>query len=66
MAAPATPRPLLDLRVDVAPPGGDSITELRRIFDQFAPLIDYYADYWLDHPGVTPERWLELGSPVSR
>jgi uncharacterized Ntn-hydrolase superfamily protein len=66
VAGPQSPRPLLDLRVDVAPPGADAITELRRIFDEFAPLIDYYADYWLDHPEVTPERWLELGSPTSR
>jgi uncharacterized Ntn-hydrolase superfamily protein len=66
VAGPRSPRPLLDLRVDVAPVGGDAITELRRIFDEFAPLIDYYADYWLDHPEVTPERWLELGSPTTR
>lgn len=66
VAGPRSPRPLLDLRVDVAPPGGDSITELRRIFDAFAPLVDYYADYWLDHPEVTPERWLEMGRPTSR
>lgn len=66
VAGPQSPRPLLDLRVDVAPPGGDAIIELRRIFDEFAPLIGYYADYWLDHPEVTPERWLELGSPTSR
>ena len=66
VAGPRSPRPLLDLRVDVAPAGSDAITDLRRIFDDFAPLIDYYADYWLDHPEVTPERWLELGSPTSR
>ena len=66
VAGPQSPRPLLDLRVDVAPVGGDAITELRRIFDLFAPLSDYYADYWLDHPEVTPERWLEQGSPTTR
>jgi uncharacterized Ntn-hydrolase superfamily protein len=66
VAGPESPRPLLDLRVDVAPVGGDAIPELRRIFDEFSPLIDYYADYWLDHPEVTPEHWLELGSPTSR
>jgi uncharacterized Ntn-hydrolase superfamily protein len=66
VAGPRSPRPLLDLRVDVAPVGGDAIPELRRIFDEFAPLTDYYADYWLDHPEVTPERWLELGSPTTR
>lgn len=66
VAAPRSPRPLLDLRVDVAPVGGDAIVELRRIFDEFAPLVDYYADYWLDHPDVTPEQWLEQGSPTTR
>lgn len=66
VAGPESPRPLLDLRVDVAPLGGDSIKELRRIFDEFAPLIDYYADYWLDHPDVTPDAWIEMGSPTSR
>jgi len=66
VAGPDSPRPLLDLRVDVAPPGGDAIPELRRCFDAFAPFVDYYADYWLDHPEVTPEQWLELGSPTSR
>ncbi|GAB2581820.1 DUF1028 domain-containing protein [Microlunatus antarcticus] len=66
VAGTASPRPLLDLRVDVAPPGTDAIPELRRIFDEFAPLVDYYADYWLDHPEVTPEQWRELGSPTSR
>jgi uncharacterized Ntn-hydrolase superfamily protein len=65
VAGPQSARPLLDLRIDVAPSGVDSIRELRRSFDAFAPLIDYYADYWLDHPEVTPERWLELGSPTS-
>ena len=66
VTGPASPRPLLDLRVDVAPPGRDAIPELRRCFDAFAPFVDYYADYWLDHPEVTPEHWLELGSPRTR
>lgn len=66
VAGPASPRPLLDLRVDVAPVGGDAIVELRRIFDEFAPLVDYYADYWLDHPDVTPEQWLAQGNPTTR
>ena len=65
VAGTASPRPLLDLRVDVAPPGGDAIRELRRTFDDFAPLVDYYADYWLDHPEVTPEAWLAMGSPTT-
>ena len=66
VAGPDSPRPLLDLRVDVAPRGTDAITELRRLFDAFAPFVDYYADYWLDHPGTTPEQWLEQGSPTTR
>ncbi|SEQ44737.1 DUF1028 domain-containing protein [Microlunatus flavus] len=66
VAGPASPRPLLDLRVDVAPVGGDAIPELRRIVEQFAPFVDYYADYWLDHPDVTPEQWREQGSPTTR
>lgn len=54
-------RARLDLRVDIAPEGADSIHELRRIVDEYAPLMDYYADYWLDHPEVTPEQWLHAG-----
>ena len=50
----------------MAPPGGDAIRELRRCFDAFAPFVEYYADYWLDHPDVTPEEWLGLGSPTTR
>lgn len=56
-------RPRLDLRVDIAPDGADSIRELRRIFDEYGPLIDYYGDYWLDHPEVLGEEWLDLGQP---
>ncbi|MCK8465592.1 DUF1028 domain-containing protein [Microbacterium sp. KSW4-16] len=59
-------RARLDLRVDIAPDGADSIHELRRIFDEYAPLVDYYADYWLDHPEVTSDQWLEAGKPLSR
>lgn len=66
VAGPGSPRPLLDLRVDVAPVGGDAVPELRRVFDAFSPFVDYYADYWLDHPDVTPEQWLEQGSPTTR
>ncbi|KZE89890.1 hypothetical protein AVP41_02692 [Microbacterium sp. TNHR37B] len=58
-------RPRLDLRVDIAPEGTDAIVDLRRIFDEYAPLIDYYGSYWLDHPEVTGEQWLALGSPLS-
>ena len=66
VAAPDQPRPLLDLRVDVAPPGTDAVGELRRLVNAFAPFVDYYADHWLDHPDVTPEQWLEQGSPSTR
>ena len=66
VAEPDQPRPLLDLRVDVALPGSDAVPELRRLVDAFAPFVDYYADYWLDHPDVTPQQWLEQGSPTSR
>jgi uncharacterized Ntn-hydrolase superfamily protein len=59
-------RARLDLRVDIAPEGADSIHELRRIVDEYAPFVDYYADYWLDHPEVTPEQWVAAGRPRSR
>lgn len=58
-------RARLDLRVDIAPEGADSIHELRRIVDEYAPLTDYYADYWLDHPEVTPDQWLDAGRPLT-
>ncbi len=58
-------RARLDLRVDIAPEGADSIHELRRIFDAYAPLMDYYADYWLEHPEVTSDQWLDAGTPHS-
>uniref|UniRef100_UPI0037C873E0 DUF1028 domain-containing protein n=2 Tax=Microbacteriaceae TaxID=85023 RepID=UPI0037C873E0 len=55
----------LDLRVDLAPQGLDAVAELRRILDGYAPFIDYYGSYWLDHPEVTGEQWLAMGSPTS-
>jgi uncharacterized Ntn-hydrolase superfamily protein len=58
-------RPRLDLRVDIAPDGTDAIVDLRRILDGYAPFIDYYGSYWLDHPEVTGEQWLAMGSPRS-
>lgn len=58
-------RPRLDLRVDIAPEGTDAIVDLRRILDEYAPFIDYYGSYWLDHPEVTGEQWLAMGSPRS-
>lgn len=56
-------RPRLDLRVDIAPEATDAIVDLRRILDEYAPFIDYYGSYWLDHPEVTGEQWLAMGSP---
>jgi uncharacterized Ntn-hydrolase superfamily protein len=58
-------RPRLDLRVDIAPEATDAIVDLRRILDEYAPFIDYYGSYWLDHPEVTGEQWLAMGSPSS-
>lgn len=58
-------RPIIDIRVDIVADGHDSIVDLRRIFDQYAPLTEYYADYWLDHPEVEGDEWLASGSPRS-
>ncbi|MFL2001623.1 DUF1028 domain-containing protein [Microbacterium sp. A1-JK] len=58
-------RPRIDIRVDVAPDGADSIRELRRIFDVYGPLMEYYSDYWLEHPEVEGDEWLAMGSPRS-
>ncbi|WP_435526851.1 DUF1028 domain-containing protein [Microbacterium aurantiacum] len=55
-------RPRLDLRVDSAPEGIDAIVELRRIATEYIPLMDYYGDYWLDNPEVTPDDWLARSS----
>lgn len=61
VSAPGCERPLVDLRIDMASPlpeeGGDAVKDLRRVFDQYKPLIPYYADYWLDHPDVKWEDW---------
>lgn len=58
---PETTRPRTDLRVDLVSTrpkdGGDAVRELRRLFDEYEPLIDYYGGYWLDHPDVTPDDW---------
>lgn len=58
-------RPRIDIRVDIAPEGADSIRELRRIFDVYGPLMEYYSDYWLEHPEVDGDEWLAMGSPRS-
>jgi uncharacterized Ntn-hydrolase superfamily protein len=56
VAADGGRRPRTDLRVDMAHPlpknGGDAIADLRRIFTQYAPLIDYYTDFWPNNPQV--------------
>lgn len=57
VSSPDYDRPLVDLRVDMASPlpseGGDAVRDLRRVFDEYKPLVPYYADYWLDHPEVS-------------
>lgn len=62
VADPSAARPRTDLRVDMVavPPeeGGDAVKELRRLFDNFKPLIPYYAGYWLDNPEVGWKDWL--------
>ena len=53
--------PRTDLRVDMANPlprdGGNAIADLRRVFTQYAPLIDYYTDFWPANPEVD---WREI------
>ena len=54
VAADGGRRPRTDLRVDMANPlprnGGNAITNLRHVFAQYAPLIDYYTDFWPANP----------------
>jgi uncharacterized Ntn-hydrolase superfamily protein len=63
-AAPGIERPLIDLRIDMANPlpeeGGDAVRDLRRAFDAYAPLVPYYADYWLDRPQISYRDYLAL------
>jgi len=58
-------RPYLDLRVDIAPDGADSIDELRRIFDEYVPFVEYYGDAWLDEPELTSDAWLARRAAAS-
>jgi uncharacterized Ntn-hydrolase superfamily protein len=62
VAAPHEQRPRCDLRVDlVSKPveeGGDAVTDLRRLFDRYEPLIDYYGGFWHQNPDVTPQEYL--------
>ncbi len=58
-AEPGADRPRVDLRVDMtAAPDGDAVAELRRVFDAYHPLTDYYHRYWPDHPETTTAEWL--------
>ncbi len=64
VTAPEYDRPLVDLRIDMANPlpadGGDAVKDLRRVFDEYKPLMPYYADYWLDHPQVKADEYRRL------
>lgn len=55
----------IDIRVDLVTEGQDSIRDLRRLYDTYAPLEEYYSDYWLDHPETLGNEWIEMGSPSS-
>jgi uncharacterized Ntn-hydrolase superfamily protein len=58
-AEPGSARSRIDLRVDLrAGEDGDAVRDLRRVFDAYDPLSDYYDRYWPDHPGVGAETWL--------
>ncbi len=56
--------PRVSLRVDRShtPPaaGGNAVHELRSIFDDYRPFIDYYDSFWPAHPSVTPTEYLSL------
>jgi uncharacterized Ntn-hydrolase superfamily protein len=66
VAAPGVERPLIDIRVDMANPlpadGGDAVRDLRRLFDAYAPLAPYYADFWLDNPEVSYREYLDMSA----
>jgi uncharacterized Ntn-hydrolase superfamily protein len=58
-AEPGATRSRTDLRVDLrAGDDGDAVQDLRRVFDAYEPLTDYYDRYWPDHPAVGAESWL--------
>jgi uncharacterized Ntn-hydrolase superfamily protein len=58
-AAAGSPRPRIDLRVDmVSEPDGDAVSQLRQVFDAYRPLADYYDEFWPDHPDVGADQWL--------
>lgn len=59
---PDCERPLVDLRVEMAErdrlAGRDAVFDLRRVFDAYRPLANYYAQVWPDHPDVDVDRFL--------
>lgn len=63
VATPDEKRPRCDLRVDLASKspeeGGDAVVDLRRVFDRYKPLIDFYGPFWHDNPDVTPQQFIE-------
>jgi hypothetical protein len=40
------------------PGDGDAVRDLRRVFDAYRPLTDYYERYWPDHPRIGADQWL--------
>ncbi len=55
-------RPRTHLQIDMVNPppeqGGDAVLELRRVFDAYKPFIEFYDEYWPEHPEVTREAWV--------
>jgi len=63
VAEPGVKRPRTELRIDMANPppteGGDAVRDLRRVFDEYFPLVPYYAKDWLDNPELQRSQYLE-------
>lgn len=63
VAEPGVKRPRTELRIDMANPppteGGDAVRDLRRVFDEYFPLVPYYAKDWLDNPELNRTQYLE-------
>lgn len=58
-AEAGSPRPRIDLRVDMANDSdGDAVSQLRQVFDAYRPMADYYDRFWPDHPDVGADEWL--------
>jgi uncharacterized Ntn-hydrolase superfamily protein len=61
-AEPGSRRSRVDLRVDLrAHDDGDAVEDLRRAFDAYQPLIEYYDRFWPDHPQIGADQWLTTG-----